>query len=74
MANAHPQRLPVTVTRRWDRWQTELDWMALRGINLALMYTGQEKVLADLYLQFGIDLQHETGAAAFFNGPGFLSP
>ena len=22
----------------WDRWSTEIDWMALHGINLALMY------------------------------------
>jgi hypothetical protein len=30
----------------WDaaRWFTEIDWMALTGVNLALVYTGQEKV------------------------------
>lgn len=58
----------------WDRWQIELDWMALRGINLALMYTGQEKVLLQLYQLFGIDLSRATGSgAAFFDGPAFLS-
>ena len=57
----------------WERWQTELDWMALHGVNLALMYTGQEKVLVQLYQRFGVNLLDATGVDAFFNGPGFLS-
>jgi alpha-N-acetylglucosaminidase len=57
----------------WARWEIELDWMALHGINLALMYTGQEAVLARTYKRFGVDLYNQTGTGAFFNGPAFLS-
>lgn len=26
----------------WPRWEREIDWMALNGINLPLAFTGQE--------------------------------
>lgn len=32
----------------WVRWEEELDWMALSGINLALAQTGQEYIWAQL--------------------------
>jgi alpha-N-acetylglucosaminidase len=59
----------------WDsaRWEKEIDWMALSGINLALMYTGQELVLRDLYAEHGINLTNTSGTSTFFNGPAFLS-
>lgn len=28
----------------WDRWEQEIDWMALRGINLPLAFVGQEAI------------------------------
>ena len=28
----------------WKRWEKEIDWMALQGINLPLAFTGQEAV------------------------------
>lgn len=28
----------------WARWEKEIDWMALSGINLALAFTGQEAI------------------------------
>lgn len=28
----------------WARWQKELDWMALNGVNLPLAFTGQEAI------------------------------
>lgn len=28
----------------WARWERELDWMALNGINLALAWSGQEAI------------------------------
>lgn len=38
----------------WPRWQREIDWMALNGINLPLAFTGQEalwqEVCANLQL------------------------
>lgn len=32
----------------WARWEEELDWMAISGINLALAFTGQEHIWAQL--------------------------
>eukprot|EP01043_Picozoa_sp_COSAG02_P026573 COSAG02_NODE_1535_length_12053_cov_13.122794_2_plen_313_part_00 len=59
----------------WDfnRWEKEIDWMALTGINIGLVYTGQEKVLRDVYKQFGVDLANASGALDYFNGPAYLS-
>ncbi|KAF8054614.1 hypothetical protein N665_1323s0003 [Sinapis alba] len=28
----------------WERWEREIDWMALQGINLPLAFTGQEAI------------------------------
>jgi alpha-N-acetylglucosaminidase len=28
----------------WTRWEREIDWMALNGINLPLAFTGQEEI------------------------------
>lgn len=28
----------------WERWEKEIDWMALQGINLPLAFTGQEAI------------------------------
>lgn len=28
----------------WARWEREIDWMALNGINLALAWSGQEAI------------------------------
>ena len=32
----------------WERWEAEIDWMALQGINLPLAFSG--KLLDDLYV------------------------
>jgi hypothetical protein len=28
----------------WKRWEKEIDWMALQGINFPLAFTGQEAI------------------------------
>jgi hypothetical protein len=28
----------------WERWQREIDWMAMHGVNMPLAITGQEAV------------------------------
>jgi len=28
----------------WERWEKEVDWMALQGVNLPLAFTGQETI------------------------------
>lgn len=38
----------------WDRWQREIDWMALNGINAPLSITGQEAVWQTVCRQLGL--------------------
>lgn len=39
----------------WNRWERELDWMALHGINRPLMAIGHEAVLLATYRELGLD-------------------
>lgn len=34
----------------WERWQKEIDWMALQGINLPLAFTGQESIWQKVFM------------------------
>ena len=56
----------------WDfaRWQQEIDWMALNGLNLILSFTGQEYVWRQLYSSLGIT---ETELQQYFSGAAFLA-
>lgn len=54
----------------WARWEREIDLMALWGVNLPLMFTGQEKVWQTLYSSFGITNQE---LQEYFSGPAFLA-
>ena len=38
-------------TWTWDRWQKEIDWMALHGINLPLQIVGLEQVWRELLMK-----------------------
>lgn len=53
----------------WDRWQREIDWMALHGINMPLAMNGEEKVWQTVWREFGISAEESR---AFFTGPAFL--
>lgn len=59
----------------WDaaRWTREVDWMAMRGVNLPLAFTGQEWVWLELYAQFNLTYDD---LAPFFTGssPRFPLP
>ena len=54
----------------WDRWQRELDWMAMNGINLPLSFTGQEYVWWQLYSKVGLT---DEQIFEYFSGPAFLA-
>lgn len=41
----------------WERWEKELDLMALGGVNLALSLTGQEAVIRETLLGLGMDAE-----------------
>lgn len=54
----------------WKRWEQEIDWMALHGINLSLAITGTETVWYNILqqLDYSIDEIDE-----FIAGSGFLA-
>ncbi|MDB4919699.1 alpha-N-acetylglucosaminidase [Mucilaginibacter sp.] len=54
----------------WERWQKEIDWMALNGINMPLAITGEEAVWQDVYKSMGFT---DKELAAFFSGPAYFS-
>ena len=54
----------------WTRWQTEIDWMALHGVNLPLAVVGEECVWRNLLLRLGYT-KDEVGK--FIAGPAFLA-
>lgn len=51
------------------RWQREIDWMALNGVNLPLAFNGQESVWRAVYIQLGLT---DQDLKEFFTGPAFL--
>ncbi|WP_333818879.1 alpha-N-acetylglucosaminidase [Ohtaekwangia sp.] len=54
----------------WDRWQQEIDWMALNGINMPLALTGEEAIWRDVYRKLGFT---DKELEAFFSGPSYFS-
>ena len=52
----------------WERWEREIDLMALYGINLPLAAVGIENVWHEMLLELGME---ETDALAFLAGPAF---
>lgn len=52
----------------WDRWQQEIDWMALHGINLPLALVGTDAVWRNVLLKLGYTTQE---ADNFIAGPAF---
>jgi len=54
----------------WERWQKEIDWMALNGINMPLALTGEEAIWRDVYHGMGFS---NTDLESFFSGPAYFS-
>ncbi|KAH9212547.1 putative alpha-N-acetylglucosaminidase [Leptodontidium sp. 2 PMI_412] len=54
----------------WEDWELELDWLALRGVNLPLAWVGQEKILVEVYRELGMA---DTEILSFFSGPAYQS-
>ncbi|MBC8616251.1 alpha-N-acetylglucosaminidase [Parabacteroides faecis] len=53
----------------WDRWEKEIDWMALHGINMPLALVGYEAILARVWKKMGLtddEINH------YFVGPAHL--
>lgn len=54
----------------WQRWEKEIDWMALHGINMPLAITGEEYVWNEVYKEMGFTDQE---LSTFFCGPSYFS-
>lgn len=54
----------------WERWEKEIDWMALQGINLPLAFTGQEAIWQKVFQRYNIS---KSDLDDFFGGPAFLA-
>lgn len=52
----------------WDRWEQEIDWMALHGINLPLAMVGTDVVWRNVLLDLGYT---EKEVGDFIAGPAF---
>lgn len=54
----------------WARWEKEIDWMALHGVNMPLAIVGEECVWRNMLLKLGYT---ETEIGRFIAGPAFLA-
>lgn len=52
----------------WERWEREIDWMALHGINRPLVAVGMEKVWQNLLRRLGYD---DSEIDSFIAGPAY---
>lgn len=53
----------------WERWQFEIDYMALNGINMPLAMTGQNAVWDRIYRKLGFG---DEDMDRFFTGPAYF--
>ena len=54
----------------WERWQKEIDWMALHGINAPLNLVGLDVVTRKFLQELGVS---ENDINAYIAGPGFIA-
>ncbi|SDZ74125.1 alpha-N-acetylglucosaminidase [Arachidicoccus rhizosphaerae] len=54
----------------WTRWEKEIDWMALHGINMPLAITGEAYTWYLVYKEMGFTDGELQG---FFSGPAYFS-
>lgn len=53
----------------WERWEKEIDYMALHGVNMPLAMTGQNAVWNRVYREMGFG---KEDLDRFFTGPGYF--
>jgi len=54
----------------WERWEREIDWMALHGINMPLAITGLEAVWQNTLRRLGMD---DQSIREFLVGPTYFA-
>ncbi|OBZ68450.1 Alpha-N-acetylglucosaminidase [Grifola frondosa] len=52
----------------FEDWSLELDWLALRGVNLPLAWVGYEYILIETFREAGLT---DADIASFLSGPAF---
>ena len=52
----------------WEDWELELDWLALRGVNLPLAWVGYERILLETFMDVGFSQEQ---VLEFFSDPAF---
>ncbi|MBT30718.1 MAG: alpha-N-acetylglucosaminidase [Thalassobius sp.] len=53
----------------WQRWEQEIDWMVLHGINMPTAMEGQEAIYLKLWQEIGLE---KDTILNYFAGPAFL--
>ena len=53
----------------WERWEKEIDWMALHGIDMPLALVGYEAIIARVWKKMGLTDEEING---YFVGPAHL--
>ena len=53
----------------WERWEKEIDWMALHGVNMPLALVGYEAILARVWEKMGLT---DEEINSYFVGPAHL--
>ena len=59
----------TTVWWDWDRWEREIDWMAMHGINMPMALIGQEAIWKRIWNEIGLT---DEDLEDYFTGPAFL--
>ncbi|MFB9863608.1 alpha-N-acetylglucosaminidase [Rufibacter immobilis] len=54
----------------WERWQWEIDWMAMNGINMPLSVTGQNSIWDRVYKKMGFT---DKDLSTFYSGPAYFN-
>ena len=54
----------------WSRWEYEIDWSALNGINLVYAHTAAEYAYLNVLIKLGLTYDE---ANDFFTGPAYLA-
>lgn len=54
----------------WERWQKEIDWMALHGINAPLNLVGLDVVTRNFLKELGVS---DKDINSYIAGPGFIA-
>ncbi|KAL6251089.1 hypothetical protein RBB50_001297 [Rhinocladiella similis] len=52
----------------WEDWELQLDWLALRGVNLPLAWVGFEKIVVEIFEGIGLS---QADILEFLSGPAF---